>query len=85
MGKTHKEFVDLIVDYVRSDFPDPLAKSKKYFYEYEKAVINDGMKVRAIADYRGEDMEDNINIIGEAKTSRYSLRDFHHRSSFVNI
>ena len=76
MGKTHKEFVDLIVDYVRSDFPDPLAKSKKYFYEYEKAVINDGMKIRAIADYRGEDMEDNINIIGEAKTSRYSLREF---------
>ena len=54
MGKTHKEFVDLIVDYVRSDFPDPLAKSKKYFYEYEKAVINDGMKIRAIADYRAK-------------------------------
>ena len=28
------------------------------------------MKVRAIADYRGEDMEDNINIIGEAKNKQ---------------
>ena len=74
LGKTHKEFV-VVVDYIESDFPDPLANQKNIFMNM-KNCINDGMKIKAIADYRGEDMEDNINIIGEAKTSRYSLREF---------
>ena len=75
MEISHNFLISRIVNYVLEP------EFKNFYSANEKIVYHEGKKVPgldlpdSISDYEGFTIDNSINIVGEAKTTGYSIRD----------